>query len=81
MIKYINIIIIGCSSGLGKHLAQTYCNYQNVYKNENGFNNFSNIIIENAGSKDWNGKYTWVENECDGDIEDNCKYSYIKEGA
>jgi len=48
--------------------------------NAYGFNNFSNIIIENAGSKDWNGKYTWVENECDGDIEDNCKYSYIKEG-
>ena len=80
MFKYVNIIIIGCSSGSGKHLAITYCNYQNVYKNESGFNNFANILVKNAGSEDWNGIYTRVEDiSLDNVIDDN-KYKYIKEG-
>ena len=42
MIKKINIIIIGCSSGLGKHLAYTFANYQNTYN----INNPKGVEIE-----------------------------------
>lgn len=35
MVKNVNVVIIGCSSGLGKHLALAYGKYQNVYENDN----------------------------------------------
>jgi NAD(P)-dependent dehydrogenase (short-subunit alcohol dehydrogenase family) len=36
MVKHVNVVIIGCSSGLGKHLAMTYGIQQNVYQKEDG---------------------------------------------
>lgn len=35
MVKNLNVVIIGCSSGLGKHLALAYGKYQNAYEFDN----------------------------------------------
>ena len=79
MVKNVNVIIVGCSSGLGKHLALAYGKYQNIYKSKYGFKNYETVIVKNAGLEEWNGKYIRVEGEC-GFRGEGCRNNYIKEG-
>jgi NADP-dependent 3-hydroxy acid dehydrogenase YdfG len=78
MVNKINVIIIGCSSGLGKHLALAYGKYQNVYKSERGISGYENFLVKNAGKEDLNGTYIRVEDKC-GFRGEGCRNNYIKE--